>query len=291
MKEYFQKIKDVGQSAHDNLVNSFYKVSRAYSDSVHLNDWMIYGSSRLGSVTANLSLISVKFYGDTNAQGRVEEPDYIQSYEPYIDATKGSFNRADKQYELSNHLGNVLVVITDKKIWNCTGHYYTADLVQATDYSPFGAPLAQRSWNKRIILNNQFTNNTEGWLGTTGSPTLGNNAGRLSVTGPTCTVSRQIATEPGKVYELYIDIDAGDYESVTVGVYGSAADSYPLNKLFELVNGKQRVYFTATSSEMYVRIMPKTTSGTQTAYVNFIEIKRVSDATTYCSRKHDHRYR
>jgi RHS repeat-associated protein len=57
--------------------------------------------------------------------------------------------RGAKRYELTNHLGNVLAVVSDKKIQVCTStaiSYYTADLVSATDYSPFGAPLAGRSY-------------------------------------------------------------------------------------------------------------------------------------------------
>jgi RHS repeat-associated protein len=57
--------------------------------------------------------------------------------------------RASKSYELVNHLGNVLVVITDKKLSVCTGNEvtsYSAEVVSATDYSPFGAPLAGRSF-------------------------------------------------------------------------------------------------------------------------------------------------
>ncbi|MFY7938722.1 MAG: RHS repeat domain-containing protein, partial [Flavobacterium sp.] len=58
--------------------------------------------------------------------------------------------RGAKRYELANHLGNVLTVISDKKTAICTGNtfnYFAAERISATDYSPFGAPLAGRSWN------------------------------------------------------------------------------------------------------------------------------------------------
>jgi len=42
----------------------------------------------------------------------------------------------DKQYELSNHLGNVLTVITDRSIFD--GDYFTADVTSYSDYYPFG---------------------------------------------------------------------------------------------------------------------------------------------------------
>jgi RHS repeat-associated protein len=60
-----------------------------------------------------------------------------------------SIERGAKRYELTNHLGNKLVVMSDKKIPICATSvvsYYTADVVTANDYSPFGAPLAGRSY-------------------------------------------------------------------------------------------------------------------------------------------------
>jgi len=55
-----------------------------------------------------------------------------------------------KQYELSNHLGNVLSVINDIKLpVNSAGavEIYTAVVVSAQDYSPFGVVLKGRSWS------------------------------------------------------------------------------------------------------------------------------------------------
>ena len=58
--------------------------------------------------------------------------------------------RGAKRYELANHLGNVLTVISDKKTAICTGNtfnYFAAERISATDYSPFGERLPGRSWN------------------------------------------------------------------------------------------------------------------------------------------------
>jgi hypothetical protein len=68
--------------------------------------------------------------------------------------TEQSFYRESgkKQYELSNHLGNVLTVITDKKIpvenINITGEvdYFIVEILSATDYSPFGVTLKEREF-------------------------------------------------------------------------------------------------------------------------------------------------
>jgi RHS repeat-associated protein len=63
-----------------------------------------------------------------------------------------SFTRGLKSYELSNHLGNVLATITDKKIAVPSGSnsslidYFTADVVTAQDYYPFGMIMPGRSY-------------------------------------------------------------------------------------------------------------------------------------------------
>jgi RHS repeat-associated protein len=63
-------------------------------------------------------------------------------------------------YELTNRLGNVLSVISDKLLPNTTydpnlldnrngtrNHLFTADVVSTTDYYPFGMNMAGRSLN------------------------------------------------------------------------------------------------------------------------------------------------
>lgn len=53
----------------------------------------------------------------------------------------------------SNHLGNVLVTVSDKKIavltapGSSTIAYYIADVITANDYAPFGSLLAGRNYN------------------------------------------------------------------------------------------------------------------------------------------------
>jgi RHS repeat-associated protein len=82
----------------------------------------LYGSSRLGIWTPNVNL------------GTGSE---ILTWD-----TTGH-----KQYELDNHLGNVLETITDKRIQNGSPlSYYTADAVTAQDYYPFGMLMPGRQY-------------------------------------------------------------------------------------------------------------------------------------------------
>jgi hypothetical protein len=63
--------------------------------------------------------------------------------EPFDTEGLTEFERGRKFFELSNHLGNVLVTVSDKKIGQDadadeTIDNYTADVVTANDYYPFG---------------------------------------------------------------------------------------------------------------------------------------------------------
>jgi RHS repeat-associated protein len=96
----------------------------------------IYGSSRLG-----LDLSTHDLVGRRRPPGSVF--DTINHYQ------------GNKNYEFSNHLGNVLAVITDKKIprndhGGLLTEYYQADLVSSTDYYGFGQEVPGRHFSSPI---------------------------------------------------------------------------------------------------------------------------------------------
>lgn len=75
------------------------------------------------------------------------------------------FYRGNKRYELRNHLGNVMVVISDRKggRQNTTGtncDYYLPYIVSISDYYAFGSAITERGWvakgyQQRYGFNNQ----------------------------------------------------------------------------------------------------------------------------------------
>ncbi|MGB0525061.1 MAG: LamG-like jellyroll fold domain-containing protein [Flammeovirgaceae bacterium] len=92
-------------------------------------EFPIYGSQRLGYYRAT-EIISAN---STETKG----------------IAQGQHALGHKQYELSNHLGNVLTVITDNKdaVWegaSFTG--YAARIASATDYYPFGLAMDGRTF-------------------------------------------------------------------------------------------------------------------------------------------------
>lgn len=91
----------------------------------------LYSSSRVGLWYLNRK---------ANVIGSVDYSNY-----------RDSVVRGNKVYELNNHLQNVLVTVSDKKLQvdadgNGTLDYYTAEVVTATDYYPFGMDMPGRTF-------------------------------------------------------------------------------------------------------------------------------------------------
>ena len=79
----------------------------------------------------------------------------------------------DRRYELANHLGNVLAVISDRKLGIANGNApnyisFEAITISATDYFPFGMSMPGRSVNTegyRFGFNGQEKDNEIGGIG------------------------------------------------------------------------------------------------------------------------------
>ncbi|MES2655513.1 MAG: RHS repeat-associated core domain-containing protein [Bacteroidota bacterium] len=144
-QNYFVNMRaSLGQTNYDIIVAYFLGQSSRYIDSMNLSEWHLYGNGRLGiyQTTINMAYRNIKIIGGVttdSTSATVAMPSY----------TLFDIQRGSKRYELKNHLGNVLVVVSDKKIQQCSSTVvtsYLADVVSANDYSPFGAPLAGRSY-------------------------------------------------------------------------------------------------------------------------------------------------
>jgi RHS repeat-associated protein len=92
-----------------------------------LSEQHIYGSSRIGIINREVNMKAA-----------------------FISSDSLIFKRGEKQYELSNHLGNVLTTISDKKKASASDtnssliDHYTADIRSAQDYYPFGMLMPGR---------------------------------------------------------------------------------------------------------------------------------------------------
>jgi YD repeat-containing protein len=124
-KTYYWYVRD----AQGNVM-SVYKAEGAASNlaslSVDQTERYIYGSSRLGVEQKSQNVDG----GPWNAG------EYYSS---------GLFERGRRQYELTNHLGNVLTTITDRKFGVSSNgsliDYFEPDMLSGTDYYAFGSPM------------------------------------------------------------------------------------------------------------------------------------------------------
>ena|GEM_PF-2572446 len=75
-----------------------------------------------------------------------------------------NFTRGKKFFDLTEHRGNVMVELSDKKLLQTDGTY-NADVVTAQDYSSFGSLLEGRQWGatSRYTYNNKELDKETGW--------------------------------------------------------------------------------------------------------------------------------
>ncbi len=130
-------------------VNEVTGAPNAYRDQFALEERYIYGSSRLGVQKSpkQLGTFHLTALG-TNLDGTYI-PDPANSY--YQADHCGIFHERIaglKEYELTNHLGNVLVTVSDRKMAVSNGSavgFYLGDLSGVSDYYPFGMGMPGRA--------------------------------------------------------------------------------------------------------------------------------------------------
>jgi RHS repeat-associated protein len=127
-----------GDEYYNDLIESLSEENSSQHWVYKLNEHHIYGSSRLGIVERNLLLAEEILHTDS-----------VAYYSYMVDSIKYQY-RGMKRYELSNHLGNILAVITDRRIQSCTNEnvmYYQAKVVNIRDYDPFGMLINERTFS------------------------------------------------------------------------------------------------------------------------------------------------
>jgi RHS repeat-associated protein len=112
-------------------------------DSVRQTEVHIYGSSRLGMVKLN-----------RNPDAALQPGEVLVSVPLLGQARKMIGERGRRVYELTNHLGNVLVTLSDKH-WGVADasnssliDHWVSDVLSAEDYYPFGMGMPGRKVNE-----------------------------------------------------------------------------------------------------------------------------------------------
>ena len=121
------------RDAQGNIM-SVYQVSAGV---LYLTEQHLYGSSRLGVKNVFIAM---------NGSG--------------VDTSRFTDTLGMKQYELTNHLGNVQVVVSDRKIPvddnNGSIAWFEADVLSAYDFFPFGMEMSGRVFNLSTVQGNNI---------------------------------------------------------------------------------------------------------------------------------------
>ena len=127
-------------------------------DTFDLDELVMYGSSRLGTIGAN------QYLTDTITRDSLWYIGHTVYTNPLCDSII-YYATGLKQYEFTNHLGNVLVTLTDKHIPNYASWpfvFYYPEVASAQDYYPFGMIMPGRNYRDSIFrfgFNNQEKDN------------------------------------------------------------------------------------------------------------------------------------
>jgi RHS repeat-associated protein len=135
-------LKKVTNTTSGVVTNSYYvydangQVMGVYdlnltSNNATLNELNLYGASRLGTIDKDVVLCSAGVETTVPAFPSTSPVPHILSY---------------KRYEITNYLGNVNAVISDRKIY--TGGTYEAVMIMYSDYYPFGMEMPDRRKNE-----------------------------------------------------------------------------------------------------------------------------------------------
>jgi RHS repeat-associated protein len=159
--------KDVSENIDSILWNSRGKIARIIKDGGVSSIDYTYSSlanrlsaSSKGKTTYYITDVNgnivATYIKDTSGLYCKEQTIYgtkrLGTFNKGVNANNTFFVKGNKQYELNDHLGNVLLTISDKKIPQDTdgdgiANYYTAEIVSAADYYPFGMQMPLRTVN------------------------------------------------------------------------------------------------------------------------------------------------
>ena len=169
----------------------------------------------------------------------------------------GERTLGERNYELSNHLGNILTVITDNV--NMTTDSTWVSVVSASDYYPFGLTMKGRTgeWSaheaaqSNIVLASDFNQGSYSPFTSDGTGVLSVDAGRLKLSGASLwnTAATLVTTVSGHQYSVSFDADVNNSGPIVAFV------SDRTNNLASLTieaNGSYSYTFTATSVESVI---------------------------------------
>ena len=315
---YLQLVREnYGQAVTDDLLDDLGPLL-IYCQKMRLAEHHIYGSSRLGMSQDSMALYNMRFKADSinSVDGSFYKSDTLGYYTASVDSLQAQRQLSLKKYELSNHLGNVLAVVSDKRTYlqdttinGATVALWDAYIASAQDYYPFGMLMPNRVYSDtnqtqmlvRAITQyahvaeiDTFTVGTAGWTGTSGGAVSQANK-QLVVTADHENEGtlHNYTTTANQKYQLLLDLDHGDCDSIKVDILDSAST---VIASYSNVATSLSYQFTAVNSETNVKVSRQDKNGQNinTFYLNSAVLSEIRDTfyqdTIYTATGNGYRY-
>lgn len=253
-----------GTTAYNSVAGSL-----QYNNQISLSNWHLYGSSRLGIKQEDAILYSREItINGFDTLGNVLVNDVLDSVQLQIDTANYQHALATKQYELTNHLGNVLATVLDRKTM---------------------------SSDKVLAYQTSFTGTLDGWTagwseaGTLYNATppstvsLDNNRLKGTATVSMGGVRKVITTNIGTAYTLTLNIDMGTAEGLYIMPRttngGNIYTGTNLAQVYVTSSGTHTVTFTASTSTTQL-LVEKAGTVTQTFYIDNVKVEQSTPTLT-----------
>lgn len=217
--------------------------SGTYREKLEVSEQQLYGSNRLGVRNALQTTGLIEYTATVNSTTQELEPGNITDVLP-VPPADVAHRRGAKSYELSNHLGNVLTVVSDRKV------------VEEED----------------LWLEDDFTTLHPGWLG---NASLFNGQLQVTTTSQFAAAVRDIPVKPNTMYTLKLDVDRGTSNDCMV-VIQEMPSGNPLYGITFFFNQNYEASFMthATTNKIRLRVQRNdpTSAGSVDFYVDNIEL-------------------
>jgi RHS repeat-associated protein len=256
-----------------------------------LTELDIYGSSRLGLTDPDKRITTKTYTALVNPFSMRFDNNIVTGTDNPGADTLHTRTRGKRQYELANHLGNVLSVVTDRKLpvrdttsW-CL-QYFKPDIRSAADYYPFGSQMPDRtsdslcmvydsavSFDTSLAFSDDFASWTGLWYNSGSITAEWDTLHRLHVStgAQNDYVYATANVVAGKYYSLKMAVKCGTASSINVEVYDSLG-----NKLTDgsipCPTDTLTLYFTPAYYHVEIRVIRTDAGGTEDFYLENVEL-------------------
>lgn len=299
--DYVEAIKAIDGTGdmYDEVLEAMRGAVNEYDLTLKWAEQHLYGNKRLGLKKPNKMMYGKKFTGNYSTSLL----DYVVTgqevaYQPVQEEHKYTRQRGLKRYELTNHLGNVLAVVSDRRLsvahsGTNTHSHYKADVLEAQDYYPFGMTMPGREY--KVAANEQayspvtvlesvdvdeFEADEESWVAFGGTVTQDPVLERLEVESstPWHGAVKNYTTVAGEQYKVQFDLDMAAFSNIYVEVRDIVSGSQTtLVSGWQQSSGTVEYTFTAIGSTTRLLVL-RGGNGTRSFYLDNVSFSKLSVA-------------